>query len=202
MGSHASATLPRSRGRRPGDAAAIRGILNALRRVVRLLRLGGRAAERMAGVSGAQLFVLQSLAEGPAASMGELAERTSTDPSSVSVVVQRLVEKRLVARTASLEDARRVALALTPAGRRVLTRCPEPTQARLLEALRRLGPEELAALATGTTALERAMGIESETPRMFFEEPPDPPRLRRVAPAEPSSSPGAARSAPPSRKKR
>jgi DNA-binding MarR family transcriptional regulator len=202
MGSHASATLPRPRSRRPADAAAIRGILNALRRVVRHLRLSGRAAERMAGVSGAQLFVLQSLADGPAASIGELAERTSTDPSSVSVVVQRLVDKRLVARATSAEDGRRVSLALTAAGRRVLARCPEPTQSRLLEGLRRLGPAELSALATGTAALELAMGIESEPPRMFFEEAPDPPRLRRIAPLEGSSARGVTRGAPRSRKKR
>jgi DNA-binding MarR family transcriptional regulator len=185
MGSHASAArLPPRRPRtvRAGEAAAIRGILNTLRRVVRDLRLSARAAERIAGVSGAQLFVLQALAEGPAASIGELAERTSTDQSSVSVVVRRLVEKRMVTRAPSAEDGRRVAITLTAAGKRVLVRCPEPTQARILEALRRLRPEELAALAAGTTALEQAMGIASEVPRMFFEDTPDASTLRRIRP--------------------
>jgi DNA-binding MarR family transcriptional regulator len=172
--------------------------LDALRRVVRDLRLSARAAERIAGVSGAQLFVLQALAEGPAASLGDLAERTSTDQSSVSVVVQRLVEKNLVVRAPSKEDGRRVAISLTAGGKRVLVRCPEPTQARILGALRRLQPQELAALAAGTAALEQAMGIEAETPRMFFEEGTEAPKLRRVKPeardrAAPAKAPRKAR---------
>jgi DNA-binding MarR family transcriptional regulator len=158
MGSHAS------------DRAAIRRILDALRRVVRDLRLSARAAEGIAGVSGAQLFVLQALADAPASSLGALAERTLTDPSSVSVVVRRLVEKKLVARKPSPDDARRVGLTLTAGGRRVLARCPEPTQARILDALRRLKASELAALDLGAAALERAMGLDATAPRMFFEE--------------------------------
>src|SRR5437868_11141148 len=185
MGSHASpaGTSPRRpRSVRADEAAAIRRILDTLRRVFRDLRLSARAAERIAGVSGAQLFVVQALAEGPAASIGELADRTSTDQSSVSVVVQRLVEKRLVARAPSPEDGRRVSISLTASGKRVLVRCPEPTQARILEALRRLRPEQLAALAEGTSALEQAMGIASEAPRMFFEEGTEAPKLRRIEP--------------------
>jgi hypothetical protein len=51
-------------------------------------------------------------------------------------------------------------------------------------------------------ALERVMGIESEAPRMFFEEAPDPPRLGRIAPQDPSSASGITRRAPLSRKKK
>src|ERR1019366_5949434 len=69
---------------------SIRSVMDALRRVVRDLRLSARDAERSAGISGAQLFVLQSLAEEPASSLNVLADRTLTDQSSVSVVVNRL----------------------------------------------------------------------------------------------------------------
>jgi DNA-binding MarR family transcriptional regulator len=67
----------------------MRGVLNALRRIVRDLRLGARDAERSAGISGAQLFVLQALADERASSLNELADRTHTDQSSVSVVGRR-----------------------------------------------------------------------------------------------------------------
>ncbi|HEX3345342.1 MAG TPA: helix-turn-helix domain-containing protein, partial [Polyangiaceae bacterium] len=75
--------------------------MDALRRVVRDLRLSARDAERSAGISGAQLFVLQSLRNEAAASLNELAERTLTDQSSVSVVVKRLADRKLVARKES-----------------------------------------------------------------------------------------------------
>ena len=104
--------------------------------------------------------------------MNDLADRTLTDQSSVSVVVRRLVDRKLIARKPSAEDARRVELSLTSAGQRMLARCPEPTQARLVTALRRLDASELDALTVGLAALVREMGIEDAEPGMFFEETP------------------------------
>src|SRR5882724_4856948 len=102
MGSHASR-----------DA---RAVLDAIRRVVRLLRQSAREAEKRTGLSAAQLFVLQQLrAAGGALTPGELAERTLTHQSSISVVVKRLVAARLVSRARSPSDRRRVELSLTPA---------------------------------------------------------------------------------------
>ncbi|HEY3816059.1 MAG TPA: MarR family transcriptional regulator [Polyangiaceae bacterium] len=144
--------------------------MDALRRVVRDLRLSARDAERGAGISGAQLFVLQSLVDEPATSLNELAERTLTDQSSVSVVVKRLADRKLVARKASPVDARRIELSLTAAGKRLLARCPEPTQARLVRSLRRLSPAELTSLMTGLAGLLREMGIENAAAVMFFDE--------------------------------
>lgn len=151
--------------------------MNALRRIVRDLRLGTRDAERTAGVSGAQLFVLQALKERPAASLSDLTERTLTDQSSVSVVVRRLTDRKLVASKVSRVDARRVELSLTATGRRLLAKCPEPTQARLVAALERLKPAELAGLTRGLEALVRQTGIRGQAPRMFFDE--DMPATRR-----------------------
>jgi len=162
----------------PGQEARVRTVMDALRRIVRDLRLSGREVERRAGISGAQLFVLQTLAHGPATSLNDLAVRTLTDQSSVSVVVRRLVDKKLVTRTTSAADARRIELSVTAAGRRLLARCPEPTQARLVSALKRVTSTELVALTHGLSALVREMGIEAAEPRMFFEEALSP-RVRR-----------------------
>ena len=43
--------------------------VDAIRRILHALRTSARKAEARAGVTGAQLFVLQSLAEAPAASL-------------------------------------------------------------------------------------------------------------------------------------
>jgi MarR family transcriptional regulator, lower aerobic nicotinate degradation pathway regulator len=144
--------------------------MNALRRIVRELRLSARVAEQKAGISGAQLFVLQALADGSAASLNELADRTFTDQSSVSVVVKRLVARKLVARITSRVDARRIELALTPAGRRLLARCPEPTQVRLVSALEQLSGRELASLSEGLASLASEMGVGGHAAGMLFEE--------------------------------
>jgi DNA-binding MarR family transcriptional regulator len=153
--------------------------MDALRRIVRDLRLSAREAERSAGISGAQLFVLEALAGGAASSLNELAERTCTDQSSVSVVVSRLVDRGLVARTPSEHDARRVELSLTRAGQRLLARCPQPTQARLVAAVRKLDNGELAALRDGLESIVDAIGASGEAARMFFDEEVAPKRRAR-----------------------
>src|SRR3954463_9006376 len=90
--------------------------MDALRSVVRALRLNTRAIELKIGISLAQLFVLQQVAERPAESLNDLADRTATHQSSVSVVVRRLVDRGFVTRRSSAVDKRRVQIAATPAG--------------------------------------------------------------------------------------
>ncbi|HSR98617.1 MAG TPA: MarR family transcriptional regulator, partial [Kofleriaceae bacterium] len=88
-------------------------VLNGLRRITQALRLSSSVVQDTLGITGAQLFVLHQVAESPGASLRELAERTATDQSSVSVVVSRLVEAGHVARRTSDADARRTELTLT-----------------------------------------------------------------------------------------
>jgi DNA-binding MarR family transcriptional regulator len=110
-------------------------VLDAIRRVVRELRVSARRAESHVGLSAAQLFVLQHLSGAETLSMGQLAERTCTDPSSVSVVVKKLVEQNYVKRARSSVDERRVEVMLTKRGRSLLERAPDVAQQQLIEAL-------------------------------------------------------------------
>src|SRR5262245_16678972 len=87
-----------------GDDAA--HVLDSLRHIVRALRTSSHEVKRELGITGAQLFVLRELAAEPGISIRRLSERTLTDPSSVSVVAARLVERRFVARRRDRADAR------------------------------------------------------------------------------------------------
>src|SRR6478672_5335244 len=87
------------RAARPGapHLPDVRVALDAFRHVVQALRVG-RAGEGYAGLGSAQLFALQQIAEHPDASINDIAALTFTHQSSVSVVIQRLVRQRLVAK--------------------------------------------------------------------------------------------------------
>src|SRR5215475_9657267 len=98
------------------DTYAIERSMNAVRSIVRAQRINTRAVELKMGISLAQLFVLQQLAERSADSLNELADRTATHQSSVSVVVRRLVERGFVSRSSSTADRRRIEIAVTPGG--------------------------------------------------------------------------------------
>jgi DNA-binding MarR family transcriptional regulator len=145
-------------------------VLDGIRRVVRVLRLSDRAAEKQTGLSGAQLFALHQLADRPVVSLNELAERIHTHQSSVSVVVQRLVDRKLVERIRARSDARRLELTLTARGRGVLRRAPEVAQERLVSALRQFAGFERATLARLLDRLATKMGAGGLPPAMLFEE--------------------------------
>src|SRR5471030_1999964 len=93
-----------------------RSVLDSIRRIVRALRVSSRAAEKNVGLSGAQVFILQQLAHAETLSVNDVAARTFTHQSTVSEVVQRLVDKKLVERRQSKQDGRRAELSLTAAG--------------------------------------------------------------------------------------
>jgi len=158
------------------DRAARDGFhaVEALRQLVRLLHDSGRMAQGQTGISGAQLFVLRVLAEHPGLSINELAERTMTHQSSVSVVVSRLVAKGLVARAPSPDDRRRQLVTLTVRGRTLYRRSPPVAQERIVAAVRKLSPAARQGLAGGLRALAGALGAGRRGASMFFEEDQQP----------------------------
>ena len=161
-------TAEHSRGPRSNPAGRS---LNVIRSVVRALNLNTRAIEQRSGISLAQLFVLEQLAQRPAVSLTDLAERTATHQSSVSVVVQRLVDRGLVSRTRSASDRRFVEIVITDVGREVLMKAPETVQIKLLNGLSRLADAERDRLAALLEHWANAAGIDVplETP-MFLED--------------------------------
>jgi DNA-binding MarR family transcriptional regulator len=147
-------------------------VLEAVRRLVRQLRIGDRAAQQGIGVSAAQLFVLSQVGRTPKISLGELAERTHTDQSSASAVVARLVEKGLLSRERAADDARRLVLTLTSAGRAALRKAPSVAQEEILAAVDKLSPRERKQFADTFNAILDAIGAEKCAPLLFEEEEP------------------------------
>lgn len=146
-----------------------RHVLDSIRRLLQELRWADREAESRLGLSGAQLFVLERLGESDGMSVNELAKRTRTHQSSVSVVVHRLAEKRLVTRKASALDRRRAELSLTSAGRRMLVRSVHSPQDRLIEAVESMPAVRRKQLAERLAEVVETMGLSDSLPGMFFE---------------------------------
>ena len=134
--------------------------------------MGVRGGEGRAGLSSAQLFALQQIGEHPGASINEVAALTFTHQSSVSVVIQNLVARRLVATVAAPHDRRRQQLELTVAGRRVLRRAPVVVQERLITAIAALPAAERRTLARALGAVARLVTPKGAAPHppMLFED--------------------------------
>jgi DNA-binding MarR family transcriptional regulator len=146
----------------------VRRVFDALRWIVRELRLA-QGPGGQAGLSAAQMFVLHALKEGGPQSVGELAERTATDPSSVSVVVRKLSDKGLVGKQPSPEDRRRLSVSLTAAGARVAGKAPVPVQQLLMGRMAQLPPDQLRLLGDLLERVAPPMDGERPAPMFFME---------------------------------
>jgi DNA-binding MarR family transcriptional regulator len=175
MGAHRSARLHED----------VRTVLDSIRRILRALRLFDREAEKRAGLSGAQLFVLRKLGEqgtgrngsagiasesGTGISINELAERVRTDQSSVSVIVQKLAARGLLRRKRGSPDGRRIELTLTGKGRSLLRKSPAAAQERLIAAIGQMIPARRRALARLLVELVEKTGIDRQPATLFFED--------------------------------
>jgi DNA-binding MarR family transcriptional regulator len=155
-------------------------VLDGIRRIVQALRQSSRQAEADLGLSGAQLFVLRKLHDaGAPLTLGEIAARTLTHPSSVSTVVARLVERGYVVRSASSFDRRRGEVKLAAKGRAFLSRAAPTAQEKLAAAVERLPAKRRALLAGILAALIVDSGFAAGDAAMFFED--ETPAKKRVA---------------------
>lgn len=159
--------------------------MDAFRRIVHALRSSHRAAADL-DLTGAQLFVLATLsAAGEPMGVKELAERTRTDQSTVSVVVGRLVERGLVERARSTVDTRRVELSLTARGKMLLQKTPTTVaQQRLAEALWQLSASDAGILSRILKGIVEMMGeADAPAPMLFDEATAEQTKTRHRRPA-------------------
>jgi DNA-binding MarR family transcriptional regulator len=144
--------------------------LNALRHFVRALAGSSRLIESRTGISGAQLFVLRTLADRSApVSVNELAELTLTHQSTVSGVVARLVERRLVTRTRAEHDARRVEIMISARGAKLAANAPPTVQSQIVRGIATLPATHRESLADALEAWLLASGLGTDSAPMFHE---------------------------------
>ncbi|WP_433613429.1 MarR family transcriptional regulator [Dactylosporangium sp. CA-139114] len=123
------------------------------------LVLATSAANDNSGVSAAQLRVLGVIDQAGSVNLTQLAMALHTAPSSASRLCDRLEAADLLRRTADERDRREVWLVLTPTAHRLLDRLGRQRQETIAAVLRRMSPDDRAALLQGLSAFAQASGI-------------------------------------------
>jgi DNA-binding MarR family transcriptional regulator len=143
-------------------------VVKALRRLFKGLHEYSKAMHRRSGLSAPQAWALSIVDAEPQISLGTLAERMYSHPSTVSGVVERLVQRGAMRREVDPRDRRGVQLTLTPAGRRLMRESLPPVQAGLQRALERMPTRRLHLLRQALEDIVRQAELERvEAP--FFE---------------------------------
>jgi len=120
-------------------------------------------SKRMAanlGITGPQRLVIRIVGRFPGISAGELAEVLHVHPSTLTGVLKRLEQRRLLERAADPRDARRALLGLTRRGRAVDTTRTGTVEASVRAALGRQPSARLAAARAVLLALADELGAE------------------------------------------
>jgi DNA-binding MarR family transcriptional regulator len=116
-----------------------------------------RVQDRESGVGPAQLSALSVLVFGGPRSLGELADAEQVRPPTMSRIVAGLERTRLVRRHAT-EDGRRVRLAATAKGKKILWEGRKRRVESLAAALAPLTEEEIHRLGEFTHLLQQIIG--------------------------------------------
>lgn len=107
-------------------------VLVSLRRIIRATDLHSRRLGKQTGLTTPQLVVMRAI-EGPGSStVSAISREVSLSQATVTNILNRLQSHGLIRRKRSVQDRRRVDVSLTAAGRKVLSRAPEPLQEEFL----------------------------------------------------------------------
>jgi DNA-binding MarR family transcriptional regulator len=129
-------------------------VANRLRPALLKLNRELRREIHSLGVTGGQVSLLARIRNEPGIGVRELAARERMSAPGMSKYVARLEQAGLVRRTTG-SDRRRVGLELTPEADRVLRSVRSRRTAWLADRLRRLEPDDLAAVEAALEPLER-----------------------------------------------
>jgi DNA-binding MarR family transcriptional regulator len=122
---------------------AISEIMQSLRRIFKAIQVYSQEVSQKFGITGPQLWTLKALSANGSLPLGQLSKMMYLHPSTITGVVDRLEKKGYVVRDRVHEDRRVVMVQLTPNGRKVIRKAPNPIQGKMIYGLRKLNREDL-----------------------------------------------------------
>lgn len=137
-------------------------VLKKFRIIYGSVRQHFHEVEKSCGVSGSQLWILHEIASKPGVGVSELAAQLSIHQSTCSLLVDKLVNRKLVSKERSTEDQRRVGLRLTEASKQVLKSAPGPAEGLLPSALSGLPEDVLHSLDTSLQEVISQLRVRDE----------------------------------------
>ncbi len=150
--------------------AAISEIMQSLRRIMKSLEVYSQTVLSHFGITGPQLWAIKTLHQMGSLPLGELSKAMYLHPSTISGVVDRLEKKGYVVRDRTDKDRRVVTVQLTPTGKTLAKKAPNPVQGKMIYGLRKLEKEKLNLIYASVGELVRIMEAENLRVTFFFDE--------------------------------
>jgi DNA-binding MarR family transcriptional regulator len=155
---------------RIGRNIAIFETMQSLRRIFKALQNYSHEVSHQYGITGPQLWVLKTIFQNENLPVGKLSQKMYLHPSTISGVVGRLEKKGYVSRDRDREDRRIVMVQLTPRGKRLVRRAPNPVQGKMIHGLRQLRKEKLNFIHESVQTLVEIMEAQNLKVTFFFDQ--------------------------------
>lgn len=135
-------------------------LLISLRRVIRAIDIHSRQLNKVSGLTGPQLMVMQKIAEldGPLAKL--VATEITLSAATVTTIIDRLESRQLVIRQRSETDKRKVHLYLSDLGKTVLAGAPKPLQEHFIKRYQALQEWEQSQLLSAVERIASMMDAD------------------------------------------
>ncbi len=137
-------------------------VMDTVPLIMRVIRAEMRS-HRAPDLSVPQFRALLRINRRPGASLSDVAEHLGLSLPSTSKLIDRLVGRGLVTRQSAADDRRRITLALTETGQATLREAVRFTQARLVQDLAALPPEDCAIIVQAMGLLRQVFITEAKT---------------------------------------
>ena len=149
---------------------AIYDTMQSLRRIFKALQNFSHEVSTKFGITGPQLWVLKTIFKNGSLPLGELSKKMYMHPSTITGVIDRLEKKGYVSRDRDRKDRRVIKVQLTPKGKRLVKRAPNPVQGKMLHGLRGLKKEKLDLIHESVQTLVEIMEAQNLKVTFFFDQ--------------------------------
>ena len=156
--------------RESGQNIAISEIMQSLRQIFKAIQDYSQEVSKKFGITGPQLWALKTISANGNLPLGELTKKMYLHPSTVTGVVDRLEKKGYVVRDRGQEDRRVVKVHLTPKGKKLVRKAPNPIQGKMVYGLRKLEQRKLNSIYDSVQKLVQIMAVQNVKATFFFDQ--------------------------------
>ncbi|MGD2098286.1 MAG: MarR family transcriptional regulator [Desulfobacterales bacterium] len=138
----------------------IKDIIFLIRKLMHGAELYTKELNKKYSITSAQLNCLLALYENGPLPPSQIARHMIVNSSTVTGVIDRLEQKRLVRRQRNSPDRRIINIQLTPDGEKLAKVAPPPIQQRVVDGLQQLSPNELNLIIRSLTKLTQMLDLQ------------------------------------------
>jgi DNA-binding MarR family transcriptional regulator len=146
--------------KRQGSLDPVLDFMRLLWSIEHGLQRVSKRMEAQIGITGPQRLVLRIVGQFPGLSAGEVAHIVRLHPSTITGILQRLVEKGLLERKRDPGDGRRARLRLKPRARAHTHISRGTVERAVTEVLRKVGPSKIRAARWVLLEIARELNVE------------------------------------------